>query len=128
MRSILIVVGPPLLDAVAGVGHRQEPGRVRALRPDAVHGTYEASRATLDGLRRAGVDLDEVTALLETQGIAAFERSWDELVASVTAQLERAGAGVMPAGEVRPAGTGTGEGTGPAAAAPRASAREGAHA
>jgi hypothetical protein len=34
----------------------------------------------------------------------------------------------MPAGAVRPAGTGTGEGTGPAAAAPRASAREGAHA
>ena len=69
-----------------------------------------------------------MTALLETQGIAAFERSWDELIASVTAQLERAGADVMPAGAVRPAGTGTGEGTGPAAAAPRASAREGARA
>ena len=96
------------------------------VRPDAVRGAYDAARATLDGLNGAGVDLGEVTDLLERQGVASFEKSWDELIASVTAQLERAGADVMPAGAVRPAGTETGEGTGPAAAAPRASAREGA--
>ncbi len=98
------------------------------VRPDAVRGAYDDARATLDGLDGAGVDLGEVTDLLERQGVASFEKSWDELIASVTAQLERAGAAVMPAGAVRPAGTETGKGTGPAAAAPRASAREGAHA
>ena len=98
------------------------------VRPDAVRGAYDDARATLDGLNGAGVDLGEVTDLLERQGVASFEASWDELIASVTAQLERAGAEVMPAGAVRPAGTETREGTGPAAAAPRASAREGARA
>jgi transaldolase len=98
------------------------------VRPDA--GPRRLRRRARDARRPdgAGVDLGEVTDLLERQGVASFERSWDELIASVTAQLERAGADVMPAGAVRPAGTETGEGTGPAAAAPRASAREGAHA
>ena len=98
------------------------------VRPDAVRGAYDDARATLDGLDSAGVDLGQVTDLLERQGVASFEKSWDELISSVTAQLERAGADVMPAGAVRPAGTETGEGTGPAAAAPRVSAREGSHA
>ena len=98
------------------------------VRPDAVRGAYDAARATLDRLNGVGVNLGEVTDLLERQGVASFEMSWDELIASVTAQLERAGADVMAAGAVRPAGTEAGEGTGPAAAAPRASARDGAHA
>jgi transaldolase len=98
------------------------------VRPDAVRGAYGDARATLDGLRSLGIDLGEVTDLLERQGVASFEESWDELVASVTTRLERAGADVMPAGAVRPAGTGAGEGAGPAAAAPRASARDGGEA
>jgi transaldolase len=98
------------------------------VRPDAVRGAYGDARAALDGLRPLGIDLGEVTDLLERQGIASFEKSWDELIASVAARLERAGADVMPAGAVRPAGTEAGAGAGPAAAAPRASAREGARA
>ena len=45
----------------------------------------------------------DVANTLEAQGIASFARSWDELIASVTAQLEKAGASVMPAGAVTPA-------------------------
>ncbi len=93
------------------------------VRPDAVRGTYGDARATLDALPSLGIELGEVTDLLERQGVASFERSWDELIASVTAQLQRAGAEVMPAGAVRPAGSKAGQGAGPAAAAPGASAR-----
>jgi transaldolase len=100
-------------------------GRVRG---DTVRATYDESRATLNGLRQLGVDIDDVTALLESQGIAAFEKSWDELIASVVEQMERAGATVAPSGAAKPAGGETGKGTGPAAAAPRASPQEGAHA
>jgi transaldolase len=39
---------------------------------------------------------------LEEQGLASFIKSWDELIASVTGQLENAGAEVMPAGAVKP--------------------------
>jgi transaldolase len=93
------------------------------IRPDAVRGTYDDARAALDGLNGVGIDLAEVTDLLEQQGVASFERSWDELIASVTAQLERAGAEVMPAGAVSPASSGAGKETGPAVAAPQVSAR-----
>jgi len=95
------------LEAVA------DHGRVRG---DAVRGAYDDGRATLEALRTQGVDMDDVTSRLEAQGVEAFEKSWDELIATVTRQLERAGAEVTPAGAARPAGDG------PAAAAPRATA------
>ena len=81
---------------------------------------YQEAQAVLEELREAGISLDEVAAKLEAQGVASFEESWDELIATVTGQLEQAGAEVMPAGATRPAGE---AGGGPAAAAPRATAR-----
>jgi transaldolase len=63
------------------------------------------------------VDIADVADVLEKQGVESFEKSWEELIASVTQQIEKAGASVTPAGAVRPAGGGT-----PAAAAPARSA------
>jgi transaldolase len=91
-----------------------EHGEVRG---DTIRDGYVAARATVDELRRVGVDLGEVAELLERQGVESFEKSWEELIASVTEQLEKAGATVMPAGAVKPAGS-----SGPAAAAPNRSA------
>jgi hypothetical protein len=54
---------------------------------------------------------------LESEGVAKFEEAWNDLIASVTEQLEKAGADVMPAGPPSPAGDG------PAAASPEASSR-----
>ena len=64
-----------------------------------------------------GVDIADVANVLEQQGVESFEKSWEELIASVTEQIEKAGATVMPAGAVKPAGNGA-----PAAASPRQSA------
>lgn len=34
MRSVLIVVDPPIFDPSSGVRHRQEPRRIQALLPE----------------------------------------------------------------------------------------------
>jgi transaldolase len=44
--------------------------------PSAAPTTTRARRST--ALNGAGVDLGEVTDLLERQGVASFEKSWDE--------------------------------------------------
>jgi transaldolase len=87
------------------------------IRADAVRGSYAAARAIFETLSRVGLDIEEVANTLEEQGVASFAKSWDELIDSVTRQIEKAGAVVMPAGAVKPA-NGTEGKAGPAAAAP----------
>ncbi len=87
------------------------------VRGDTIRGGYAAARAVMDDLHGIGVDVAEVAELLEAQGTASFEKSWEELIASVSKQLEKAGASVMPAGAVKPA-SGSGDKAAPAAAAP----------
>ncbi len=94
-------------------------GKVRG---DTIRGSYDAACMVLSDLARLGVDLADVAETLETQGVASFAKSWDELIASVTRQMENAGAKVMPAGAVTPAsGDGT-QAAAPAAGAPQQSA------
>ncbi len=87
------------------------------LRGDTIRNGYAAARQVIEELRGAGVDIDDVAEVLEKQGVESFEKSWEELIASVTGQIEKAGASVTPAGVVKPAGGGS-----PAAAAPDHSA------
>lgn len=54
---------------------------------DTVTSRYDDARGRLDRLAALGVDLDEVTDELEAQGVAKFEASWTELLASVSAGL-----------------------------------------
>ena len=42
----------------------------------------------LDELARIGVDIDEVTAQLETEGVASFEKSFDELLDALNAKVD----------------------------------------
>nr|WP_294501940.1 transaldolase [uncultured Rhodopila sp.] len=87
------------------------------VRGDTIRNSYTAARKVIEDLRGAGVDIADVADVLEQQGVESFEKSWEELIASVTEQIEKAGATVMAAGAVKPAGNGA-----PAAAAPRRSA------
>ena len=89
------------------------------IRGDAVRGSYAASRDTLDALTTVGVDIEDVANTLEEQGLASFAKSWDELISSVTSQIEKAGAVVMPAGAVKPATGESSRDDAPAAGAPR---------
>jgi len=86
------------------------------VRGDTIRNGYAAARKVIEDLRTAGVDIADVADVLEQQGVASFEKSWEELIASVTQQIEKAGGSVTPEGGVKPANGG------PAAASPRRSA------
>ncbi|MCY7413355.1 MAG: transaldolase, partial [Salinibacterium sp.] len=57
---------------------------------DAVTGAYEAARATLAALEQLGISYDEVTSLLEREGVEKFAASWNELLDTVSAAIEAA--------------------------------------
>jgi transaldolase len=69
------------LDAVA------DHGKVRG---DTVRPAYDEARQVFADLESAGIDRADVTRLLEVEGVQKFEDSWNELIASVTDQLEKA--------------------------------------
>ena len=73
---------------------------------DTVTGTYADAQQVLDDLAAAGIDYDEVVALLEVDGLQKFEDAWNELIESVTDNLKKAGADVGAAGNTSPAGAG----------------------
>ena len=93
------------------------------IRGDTIRGSYAAAHATLEALSRGGVSIEEVSQTLEEQGIASFAKSWDELIDSVTRQIEKAGGVVMSGGAVKPATGESGWDTAPAAGAPRSGKR-----
>ncbi|WP_254070633.1 transaldolase [Acidisphaera sp. L21] len=88
------------------------------IRGNPVLESYRAARGIVETLYKVGVSMEEVAITLERQGIASFAQSWDELIESVTRQVEKAGAVVMPAGAVRPAIGQSGESGSPPAGAP----------
>ena len=57
---------------------------------NSIQAHYEDSRAVLGALAEVGISYDEVTELLETEGVEKFIISWSELVASVSSALEAA--------------------------------------
>ena len=57
---------------------------------DQVTGSYAEANATLDALAALGISYDEVTALLEKEGVEKFIVSWNELLDTVSAALEAA--------------------------------------
>ncbi|MHB1171497.1 MAG: transaldolase [Lacisediminihabitans sp.] len=60
---------------------------------DQVTGSYPEANAVLDALAAQGISYDEVTALLEREGVEKFIVSWNELLDTVSAALEAAQAG-----------------------------------
>ena len=57
---------------------------------DRVTGEYASAQAELDALAAVGISYDDVTALLEKDGVDKFIVSWNELLDTVTAALEAA--------------------------------------
>jgi len=60
------------------------------VRGDTVTGTQEEATRVIEGLRELGIEIDEVTETLESEGIRKFEASWTELLATVSDGLARA--------------------------------------
>jgi transaldolase len=87
------------------VDHLIGPDTVNTL-PDATieafedHGTIartvdegvDEARADLEALAAVGVDIEDVAAVLEDEGVAAFSKSFDELIGSLQTKAESFGA------------------------------------
>ncbi|MBF6158280.1 transaldolase [Nocardia cyriacigeorgica] len=61
------------------------------IRGDTVSGTAAAAQAVFDKLTAVGVDLDDVFAVLEREGVDKFEKSWEELLSATAQELSTAG-------------------------------------
>ncbi|KWZ73466.1 transaldolase [Alloscardovia omnicolens] len=57
-----------------------------------IKGTYEESHAVMDKLAELGIDIKKVTDKLEADGVAAFIKSWDSVIADVQAGIDRVNA------------------------------------
>jgi transaldolase len=69
------------LDAVADHGH---------VTGDTLSGTRVESQAVFDELTAVGIDLGDVFAHLEDDGVDKFEKSWQELLDATQGQLDAA--------------------------------------
>ncbi|WP_017625568.1 transaldolase [Nocardiopsis chromatogenes] len=54
---------------------------------DTVRGEYASARADMDAIEAAGVDFADVLRLLEDDGVAKFEKSWEQLLDRVRSAL-----------------------------------------
>lgn len=81
-RDVVNTMPGKTLEAVAD--HAEVTG-------DTVTGTYADAAALLDRLGALGIDLAQVTAELEDEGVEKFIVSWNELIDSVASGLDGAG-------------------------------------
>ena len=61
------------------------------VRGDQVRPHYADARDHMDALAAVGVDYDDVIATLEEEGVQKFVTSWNELLETVSGQLDEAG-------------------------------------
>src|SRR3954471_6467576 len=57
---------------------------------DLVTGKAGEGRGILDRLVELGIDWDDVLLVLETEGVDKFKKSWDDLLETVSGQMEKA--------------------------------------
>jgi transaldolase len=62
------------------------------IRGDTIHGTYDQSRQVFQQLESLGIGYDDVTTVLEKQGVQKFETSWNELLDTIKTQMAAAAA------------------------------------
>jgi transaldolase len=79
-RGIVNTMPEATLDAVADHG---------VIRGDSVRGEYASAAETMRRLAEVGVDIADVTAVLEDEGVEKFEASWTELLGSTKSELDR---------------------------------------
>ena len=59
------------------------------LRGDAIRGTYEESRKVFEDLAGLGIGYEDVVTVLEQEGVSKFAASWQGLLDTIQAELER---------------------------------------
>jgi transaldolase len=56
----------------------------------AVTDNYDDAKSVLDGLEKLGIEYDDVVKVIEDEGVDKFEKSWQELLDTVSVALEKA--------------------------------------
>jgi len=79
-RGTVNTMPGPTLTAVADHGE---------ITGDTVRAHYGDAAAVLDDLERLGISYADVTSVLEREGVEKFEKSWEELLATVSDELAR---------------------------------------
>jgi transaldolase len=59
---------------------------------DAVTVNYDDARAHMEALKNVGVDYDDVVKVLEDEGVDKFEVSWNEMLGTISRELQDKGA------------------------------------
>ena len=62
------------------------------LRGDTIHGSYQESSAVFDALAELGISYDDVTGVLEEEGVQKFTTSWHELLTTIETEMAAASA------------------------------------
>ncbi|MFP4634388.1 MAG: transaldolase [Nitriliruptoraceae bacterium] len=85
-RYVVELVAPNTVNTMpeASLDAVDDHGRIRG---ETITGAYDDAQHVLDRLAEVGVDYDDVVAKLERDGVAAFETSWNELLAGVSDAL-----------------------------------------
>jgi transaldolase len=68
------------------------------IRGDTVRSAYADAQRVLDDLAGLGIHYDDVVQVLEREGVEKFEQSWNELIESVEAEVEKFRAEQQPQG------------------------------
>jgi transaldolase len=59
------------------------------LKGDTVHGTYADARALFAELEALGISYDDVVKVLEDEGVAKFDASWNEMLETIRAEMAK---------------------------------------
>ena len=76
------LIGPSTVNTLAQASI-DALGDAHALEPGTIERDLDAAEAALTGLEAAGVDIDDVTATLEREGVAAFSASYHDALATL---------------------------------------------
>ena len=62
------------------------------LRGDTIHGSYEEASDVFAALAELGISYDDVTSVLEEEGVQKFTTSWHELLTTIETEMAAASA------------------------------------
>jgi transaldolase len=82
------LVAPDTVNTMPGATLRATADHAE-ISSDTVRGRYAEAAELLDRLQALGISYNDVTDLLEREGVQKFEKSWEDLLATVSDELAR---------------------------------------
>jgi transaldolase len=87
-RYVVDLVAPGVVNTMPGSTIEATADHA-ALRGDSIPGTYDEARKVFADLEDLGIGYDDVTAVLESEGVEKFSASWTELLHTIEEETSR---------------------------------------